>query len=92
VRESSTSERSYTKSLLAGGAAKIGDKLREEAGELSAALSNESEERVANEAADVLYHLLVGLRLRRVPVRKVIEVLSKRAGTSGHAEKAARSR
>jgi phosphoribosyl-ATP pyrophosphohydrolase/phosphoribosyl-AMP cyclohydrolase len=89
-REASTSDKSYTKSLLSAGAGKIGDKLREESGELAVALASESDERVASEAADVLYHLLVGLRLRGVPVRRVIEVLSKRAGTSGHAEKAAR--
>ena len=43
-----------------------------------------------NEAADVVYHLLVGLRLRGVTLRQVIEVLSKRAGTSGLTEKARR--
>ncbi|HVU00256.1 MAG TPA: bifunctional phosphoribosyl-AMP cyclohydrolase/phosphoribosyl-ATP diphosphatase HisIE [Polyangiaceae bacterium] len=89
-RQASTATKSYTKSLLDGGAEKIGDKLREEASELSVALASETEERVANEAADVLYHLLVGLRLRDVPLRRVIEVLAKRAGTSGHAEKAGR--
>jgi phosphoribosyl-ATP pyrophosphohydrolase/phosphoribosyl-AMP cyclohydrolase len=90
-RAAATSEKSYTKSLLDGGAGKIGSKLREEAGELADALASESDERVASEAADLLYHLLVGLKLRGVELRSVIEVLAKRAGVSGHAEKAARS-
>jgi phosphoribosyl-ATP pyrophosphohydrolase/phosphoribosyl-AMP cyclohydrolase len=89
-RADATAERSYTRSLLDGGALKIGDKLREEAGELADALASESEDRVASEAADLLYHVLVGLKLRGVTLRRVIEVLAKRAGTSGHEEKAAR--
>jgi phosphoribosyl-ATP pyrophosphohydrolase/phosphoribosyl-AMP cyclohydrolase len=60
-RRQSTAEKSYTKSLLDGGAGRIGEKLREEAAELSAALASESDERVLSEAADVVYHLLAGL-------------------------------
>lgn len=82
---------SYTKSLLDGGPGKVADKIREEAGELGAAIEGESRERVESEAADLLYHVLVGLRLRDVPLRRVIEVLAARAGTSGHAEKAGRN-
>lgn len=89
-RAAHRADKSYTKSLLDGGAAKIGDKLREESGELAVALANESDECVRSEAADVLFHLLVGLRLRGVTLREVIEVLAARAGTSGLEEKAAR--
>lgn len=91
-RQTETSAKSYTRSLLDGGAEKIGEKLREEAGELAAAIANESDERVANEAADLVYHLMVALRLRDVDLRRVIEVLAKRSGTSGLEEKAARNR
>jgi phosphoribosyl-ATP pyrophosphohydrolase/phosphoribosyl-AMP cyclohydrolase len=91
-RAEATAAKSYTRSLLDGGAAKIGDKLREEAGELAVALDKESDERVANEAADLLYHVLVGLKLRGVAFRRVIEVLAKRAGRSGHEEKATRGK
>ena len=90
ARAQSTAERSYTKSLLDGGPHRVGEKLREEAGELAVALSSETDERVASEAADLVYHLLVALRLRNVSLRSVIEVLAGRAGTSGHVEKAAR--
>jgi phosphoribosyl-ATP pyrophosphohydrolase len=92
ARQASTAERSYTRSLLDGGAEKIGRKLREEAGELGVALVEESDDRVANEAADVLFHLLVGLRHRGLRLRTVIEVLARRFGVSGHVEKASRGR
>jgi len=90
-RRHATAGRSYTKSLLEGGADKIGEKLREEAAELAHALAHESEARVASEGADVLFHTLVGLVLRKVPFRAVIEALRQRAGVSGHEEKARRS-
>lgn len=89
-RASSSAERSYTRALLDAGAEKISQKLTEEAGELGRALIEESDDRVSSEAADVVYHLLVGLRLRGVSLRNVIETLERRSGTSGHAEKASR--
>ena len=91
ARAASTAEKSYTRSLLDAGAAKIAAKLEEEAGELGRAIAGEAEERVADEAADVLYHLLVGLRLRGVTLRRVVDALGRRSGISGHAEKAART-
>ncbi len=90
TRKVSTARKSYTKSLLEGGSAPIGCKLREEAAELANAIASESDERVASEAADVVYHLLVGLAHRGVSFRTVLEVLAKRSGTSGHDEKASR--
>jgi phosphoribosyl-AMP cyclohydrolase / phosphoribosyl-ATP pyrophosphohydrolase len=89
-RSRSTGERSYTRSLLDAGIAKISAKITEESAELNAALAGETDDRVASEAADVVYHLLVGLRARGIAWRRVIEVLAKRAGQSGHAEKASR--
>jgi phosphoribosyl-ATP pyrophosphohydrolase/phosphoribosyl-AMP cyclohydrolase len=82
--------KSYTRSLLDGGPDKIGGKLREEADELARAIAGESEERVASEAADVLYHLLVGLRSRNVDLAAVLGVLAARSGVSGLVEKARR--
>jgi phosphoribosyl-ATP pyrophosphohydrolase/phosphoribosyl-AMP cyclohydrolase len=89
-RKASTAEKSYTKSLLTAGPDKIGAKIREEAGELADAIKNESDERVLSEAADVLYHAMVGLTQRGLTLRQVIEVLAKRTHQSGHAEKASR--
>jgi phosphoribosyl-ATP pyrophosphohydrolase/phosphoribosyl-AMP cyclohydrolase len=89
-RQASSAEQSYTKSLLDAGPPKVAAKLVEEATELGRALGSESDERVASEAADLVYHLLVGLRLRGIGVRAVLATLAARAGTSGHTEKASR--
>ena len=91
ARVQSTTEKSYTKALLDGGAARVGGKIREEAAELAQAIAGESDERVAAEAADLLFHLLVGLRARHLGLPQVIEVLRGRMGVSGHVEKAQRT-
>jgi phosphoribosyl-ATP pyrophosphohydrolase/phosphoribosyl-AMP cyclohydrolase len=54
---------SYTVELLED-PARIGEKVMEEAEEVSRAAREESDERIDEEAADVLYHLLVLLRSR----------------------------
>jgi phosphoribosyl-ATP pyrophosphohydrolase/phosphoribosyl-AMP cyclohydrolase len=84
--------KSYVRSLLDKGPAKIDDKLREEAGELGQALREETDERVASEAADLWFHVLVGLAARDLDPADVAEVLRKRHGLSGIDEKAGRSR
>lgn len=89
-RVSSSAAKSYTRSLLDGGVPKISAKITEEAAELCAALAGEADARVASEAADLVYHVLVGLRARGVEWRSVLDVLGKRMGQSGHAEKASR--
>ncbi len=90
ARRDSTSERSYTKSLLDAGAAKVRAKLEEEASELGVALETESDERVTSESGDLLYHLMVGLALRDLSLRGLLSELSRRFGRSGHDEKASR--
>lgn len=90
-RKNATGDKSYTKSLYEAGPSAIGAKVREEADELARALGSEGDERVVSEAADLLYHLLVALRWRAIPIRRVLAELGRRLGTSGHAEKAARS-
>jgi len=89
-RKASDAAKSYTKSLLDAGPTKVDAKLREEAAELGQALIGESDDRVASEAGDVLYHLLVGLVLREVPLRALFTKLSSRFAQSGHDEKASR--
>ncbi len=90
ARKASDARKSYTKSLLDAGAPKIDEKLREEAAELGRALIDESDDRVTSEASDLLYHLLVGLVLRKLPLRNLLTELSRRFGQSGHEEKASR--
>lgn len=89
-RDSSTGEKSYTKSLLDKGMPKILEKIAEESGELAAELPSGTDERVVSETADLLFHVMVGLTARRIPVEKVFAELAKRFGTSGHVEKASR--
>jgi phosphoribosyl-AMP cyclohydrolase / phosphoribosyl-ATP pyrophosphohydrolase len=68
---------SYTVELL-DDPPRIGDKVREEADEVARAADSESDERLAEEAADVLYHLQVLLLSRGVPVGDVLETLNGR--------------
>jgi len=89
-RRGATAAKSYTRSLLDAGPEKIGAKLREEANELAQAIAGESDERVVSEAADVVYHLMVGLLHRGVPLANVESELARRFGVSGHDEKARR--
>jgi phosphoribosyl-ATP pyrophosphohydrolase/phosphoribosyl-AMP cyclohydrolase len=70
---------SYTVDLL-DDPLRIGAKVREEAEEVARAADSESSERVAEEAADVLYHLQVLLVSRGVPVATVLETLNGRRG------------
>ena len=58
----------------------IAEKVEEEAEEVGRAAREESDERVAEEAADLLYHLGVLLTLRGVPQSAVMEVLNGRRG------------
>jgi phosphoribosyl-ATP pyrophosphohydrolase/phosphoribosyl-AMP cyclohydrolase len=53
----------------------VGEKVREEAEEVARAAHEESDERVAEEAADVLYHLAVLLRSRGLGLADAEEVL-----------------
>jgi phosphoribosyl-ATP pyrophosphohydrolase/phosphoribosyl-AMP cyclohydrolase len=65
---------SYTVELL-DDPARVGDKVREEAEEVARAAREESDDRVAEEAADVLYHLTVLLRSRGLGLADAEEVL-----------------
>jgi phosphoribosyl-ATP pyrophosphohydrolase/phosphoribosyl-AMP cyclohydrolase len=70
---------SYTVTLLEDPKL-IGEKVEEEAEEVVRAAREESDERVAEEAADVLYHLSVLLFSRGVSQAEVMEVLNGRSG------------
>ena len=68
-------------------------KVREEADELARAVEDgEGSERVASEAADLLYHAVVTLRAAGVPLSDVMAVLRGRFGVSGVLEKAGRGK
>lgn len=67
-------EGSYTAALLQD-PPRIGEKVQEEAEEVVRAAREESDERVAEEAADVLYHLAVLLKSRGLSLADAEEVL-----------------
>jgi phosphoribosyl-ATP pyrophosphohydrolase/phosphoribosyl-AMP cyclohydrolase len=77
ARAAAKPEGSYTAELLAD-PARIGEKVQEEAEEVARAAREESDERVAEEAADVLYHLAVLLRSRNLSLADAEEVLAAR--------------
>jgi phosphoribosyl-ATP pyrophosphohydrolase/phosphoribosyl-AMP cyclohydrolase len=70
-------EGSYTVELL-DNPVRLGDKVREEADEAAKAAISESDQRLAEEAADVLYHLEVLLLSRGVPLQSALEELDAR--------------
>ena len=91
-RAGASAEASYTRSLLDKGAAHCARKFGEEAVELAIAVAALDESAVRAEAADVLYHLLVVLRVRGVALSSVMDELGKRSNQSGRQEKASRKR
>jgi phosphoribosyl-AMP cyclohydrolase / phosphoribosyl-ATP pyrophosphohydrolase len=77
-RASASPAESYTARLLAAAPGAPAAKLVEEAGEASAAALAETPQRLAEEAADVVYHLLVLLRARGVSLDDVLARLAER--------------
>jgi phosphoribosyl-ATP pyrophosphohydrolase/phosphoribosyl-AMP cyclohydrolase len=69
---------SYTAELLVQGIGKASQKVGEEAVEVIVAANSEDDERLASEAADLLYHLLVLLQARGVPLDAVLRELEQR--------------
>jgi phosphoribosyl-ATP pyrophosphohydrolase len=89
-RRGESAGKSYTRELLDAGAERCAKKLGEEAVETIVAALAQDSRALTREAADLLYHLLVLLEVRRVPLADVLAELQSRMGTSGLAEKAAR--
>lgn len=77
-RASDNPEKSYTARLLAKGVARIAQKVGEEGVEVALAGVNEPEQKVIEESADLMYHLLVLLRARGVALRQVVDTLESR--------------
>lgn len=90
ARRTAAPETSYSAQLLAD-LPRAARKLGEEAAETMVAALTGSDAELTAEAADVLYHLFVVLAARGLTLDEVAAELARRAGTSGLAEKAARS-
>lgn len=83
-RRSSGAEQSYTNYLFGAGLDKITKKFGEEAFEVAIAAKNKDQSEVANEAADLLYHLVVLLVQSGVDVAQVENVLRERHETKNN--------
>ncbi len=78
LRASASPESSYTARLLAKGPDQVLKKIGEEATEVVLAARVQSDERLAEETADLLYHLLVALQQRGLPLTRVMDELRRR--------------
>ncbi|GGN59960.1 phosphoribosyl-ATP pyrophosphatase [Novosphingobium indicum] len=90
ARSGADPDSSYVARLNAKGLRKIAQKLGEEATETVIAALTEDEKALVGESADLLFHLMVLLGAKGVPLSDVMAELDRREGTSGIAEKAAR--
>jgi phosphoribosyl-ATP pyrophosphohydrolase len=90
ARRGADPQSSWTARLLADVPERAARKFGEEAVEAVVAALSGSDSDLTAEAADVLYHLLVMLASRNVPLADVMEELARREGRSGIEEKASR--
>ncbi len=90
ARKTADPASSWTAQLLAKGPEKCAEKFGEEAIEAIIEAIKDDKAALTSEAADVLYHLLVLLAARNVPLDDVLDELARRQSQSGIAEKAAR--
>ena len=90
-RKNDNAKKSWTKKLLNDKELLL-SKIKEEADELCVAIDREDDKQVIYEAADLLYHSLVGLGLREISPDRVKQELIRRHGVSGIEEKESRSK
>jgi len=81
-RKSDMPEGSYTTSLFSEGKSRIAQKVGEEGVELALARMKNDKEEIANEAADLLFHMLVLLADADMSLGDVLTVLKKRHANS----------
>ena len=77
-RKESSSEKSYTNKLLQLGPNKIAQKFGEESAELIIDYLKGSKKRTIEEAADVIYHLIVLLKSKKITLNEINKELEKR--------------
>jgi len=77
-RSSEDGDESYTRSLLASGVQRCAQKVGEEGVEVALAATSGDAKALAEESADLLYHLLVTLKAANTDFRDVLKVLDER--------------
>ncbi len=90
ARRDAAPDTSYTAKLISRGIAKCAQKTGEEAVEFVIASVADSQDEMSQEAADLIYHLLVTLEAGNVSLDRVLDELAARQGIGGLAEKASR--
>lgn len=89
-RSEASPDESWTARLVVSGQSKAAKKLGEEAIEAVIAAAAGDRENLVHEAADVLYHLMVVLKIADIRLETVMSELERRTGQSGLSEKASR--
>lgn len=90
TRATSGDANSWTAKLVASGMEKAAEKLGEEAVESVIAAIARDKDGLRDEAADLLFHLLVVLHMKGVTLDDVMSELERRTGQSGISEKSGR--
>jgi len=78
TRKEKMPENSYTTKLFKKGINKIAQKVGEEAVELVIEAKDPNKDLFLNEAADLMYHLLVLLSAKNCSIQDVVSILEKR--------------
>jgi phosphoribosyl-AMP cyclohydrolase / phosphoribosyl-ATP pyrophosphohydrolase len=81
ARRDARPEESYTARLLGQGPKRVAQKVGEEGLEVALAGVAEDDAALIGEAADLLFHLLVLLESRHIPLERVVEELEMRHGS-----------
>jgi phosphoribosyl-ATP pyrophosphohydrolase len=89
-RAMASPDQSWTAKLVAAGQTKAAKKLGEEATETVIAAVAQDRNDLVGESADLLYHLLVVLKIADIPLQEVLDELQRRTAQSGLQEKASR--
>ncbi len=90
-RKQAAPDSSYVASLYAKGLDAILKKVGEEAAETLLAAKSGNRKHLVHEVADLWFHTLVLLAQQNIAPQAILDELARRFGTSGHAEKAART-
>lgn len=77
-RRNNPSEKSYTSSLFKQGINKVAQKVGEEAVELVIEAKDQNDDLFKNEAADLIFHLMVLLEAKNIDLADVVAVLESR--------------
>ncbi|SIQ82931.1 phosphoribosyl-ATP pyrophosphatase [Rhizobium sp. RU20A] len=89
-RAKASPEESWTAKLVSQGQGRAAKKLGEEAVETVIAAIGGNRDEIVSESADLLYHLMVVLKISGIALQDVYDELERRTGRSGIDEKASR--